>query len=92
MTGVGVGFGFLEIGDAGGRLIGIGLARGCGVGEMRFLICAGVGVGVARLIGNGDGAGLGGSVPIGFGVGVTIGGLGPNRCRVADGLGGGVRS
>jgi hypothetical protein len=72
MTGVGVGLSRFGISDAGGRWIGVGLARGFGVGKTGFLICTGVGVGVARLLGNGDGAGLGGSVPIGFGVGVTM--------------------
>ena len=72
MPGVDVGFSRFGIGEAGGRWNGVGLARGFGVGNTSFLICAGVGLGVARLIGNGDGAGLGGSVPIGFGVGVAI--------------------
>ena len=45
---------------AGERLIGVGLAPGWGVGGTRFLIWAGVGVGVERLIGNGDTVGLSG--------------------------------
>ena len=81
--GVGVGFGFFGVGDTGGRLIGDGLTRGFGVDVMAFLIGVGVGVGVERLIGNGD--------RVGLGVGVTMGGVGSNRCRVGDGVGVGVQ-
>lgn len=101
--GVGVGFGFFGVVDTGGRLIGVGLTRGFGVVVKCFLIGVGVGVGVERLIGNGDGVGLNGvgvtrgpmdanGDGVGLGVGVTIGGVGSNRCRVGDGFGVGVQS
>ena len=91
--GVGVGFGFFGVGGTGGRVVGDALRRGFGVGVTRFLI--GVGVGVERLVGNGDGGGLDGvgvtrgpmdanGDGVGLGVGVTIGGVGSNRCRVGD--------